>query len=354
MSYSLTVIRSVVAELEALQKQIGKSQLDLLNILTDDSQDEWDCAAQTGLLKLEIAQRTIGETQVLLVEAMPVCEPNPQAAVELEATEHNQPPAKPVGAPNESEGTSLTPGQWLERRGIKVKATSPPSGLDASADRAALLLGEKFSALEPFYKAVRRRVAQGSTSRWFKTAGLSQQALKDICDFGNRLKASGFFTEFTFFSRGPSHDPERKPAILFDPLSDPRVKYFFEGGWLERYAFQVVKQGVQKRTGTWREQQFAKGVRVEFPDGGKGEFDTLVGLPGDKLLWLECKTGRWQDYIERFQFLNKRFLKIPREQTALVLVRQLDEEEKASASELTDMTVIHFSDLNTWLNRALT
>ena len=115
MSYSLTVIRSVVADLEALQKQIVKSQLDLLNILTDDSQDEWDCAAQTGLLKLEIAQRTIGETQVLLVEAMPVCEPNPQSAVELEATEHNQPPAKPVGAPNESEGTSLTPGQWLER-----------------------------------------------------------------------------------------------------------------------------------------------------------------------------------------------------------------------------------------------
>lgn len=353
MSSSIATVRSVVAELEALQEQIGKSQLDLLNLLTDDSQDEWDCAAQTSLLKLEIVQRTIGETQILLVETIPLCDPNLAYSVEPETTGHKRPPV-PVVTATESPGPSPTPEQWLNRRGIKVKATAPPSGLDASADRAALLLGEKFSALEPFYMAIRRRVAQGSTSRWFKTGGLSREVLNEICDFGNRVKASGFFSEFQFFSRGPSHDPERKPAILFDPVRDPRVKYFFEGGWLERYAFQVVRQGVQKRTGTWCEQQFAKGVRVEFPNGEKGELDTLVSLPGDKLLWLECKTGRWQDYIERFRFLNRKFLKIPREQTALVLVHQLDAEEKASASELTDMTVIHFSDLTTWLNSALT
>ncbi|MGH9966988.1 MAG: hypothetical protein ACREBG_04010, partial [Pyrinomonadaceae bacterium] len=280
MNDHLKAIKSVVTELETIQQEIGRSQIDLLNVLTDDSQDEWDCPAQTGLLKLEIVQRMIGEVQVLLVEVMPVCDANGAPLPKKETVADTRPStagANTVQTGVPAKGASLrTPQEVLEARGFKIRPSEPPTGLEGSADRASLLLGENFPVLEPFYRAVKRRVTHNSGSRWFDAAGLPKEALNDICDFGNRLMASGFFADFKFFSKGVAHDRECKPVILFDPLTDRRVKYFFEGGWLERYAFQVVRQRVQQTIGIWCDQQFARGVKVDFPDGGHGEFDVLV------------------------------------------------------------------------------
>jgi hypothetical protein len=354
MNEHLKTIRSVVTQLEAIQQDIGKSQLELLQVLTDETQDDWDCPAQTGLLQLEIVQRTIGEIQTLLVEVMPVCEPSSGVGHVMDSGLISSPSGTVASvAVAQTPAPIRTPQELLEARGIKAKEPTPLNGLDASADRASLLLGEKFPEVEAFYKAIKRRVNNNSGSRWFSIAEFPEAMRKEMFDFGNRLHAAGFFSDFKPFSKGVVHDGARRPMILFEPLPDKRVKYFFEGGWLERYAFQIVKQQIQQATGIWCEEQFARGVKVEFPDGRHGEFDVLVSLPGDKLLWLECKTGRWQDYTERFNKLNKKYLKIPREQTALVLVKAPDETDKASASELTGMTVIHFSELREWLKKAI-
>jgi hypothetical protein len=354
MNEHLRAIRSVVTELETIQQDIGKSQVELLQVLADETEDEWDCPAQTGLLKLEIVQRTIGEIQMLLVEVMPACEPPSAEHAPAEPVALARPAGDGGGVAGVQPSVPVrTPQELLRDRGITVKDPEPVNGLDASADRASLLLGEKYAHLESFYRAIKARVASNAASRWFSIAGIPAESRKEIYDFGNRLYAAGFFSDFKIFSRGVPHDKNGKPTILFEPLRDQRVKYFFEGGWLERYAFQIVKQQIQKTTGTWCEEQFARGVKIDFPDGGRGEFDVLVSLPGDELLWLECKTGRWQNYIGRFNALNKKYLKIPRERTALVLVQKLDEEAKSSATELTGMTVIRFSELKSWLEKAI-
>ncbi len=353
MNDHLAAIRSVVTELETIQEDIGKSQVELLQVLTDETQDEWDCPSQIGLLKLENVQRTIGEIQTLLVEAMPVCEHSP-------AVEH-QVATFATATPIDGTATAVavasaatpvpTPQHLLEARGIKVTKVVAPSGLDATADRAALLLGEKFSLLNSFYQIIKRRVTGDQRLRWFRTSDLSREALIAVCDFGTRMKDGGFFSEFRFFSKGTHHDPQ--PVILFDPTADHRIRAFFEGGWLERHVLQVLKREAQQATGLWCDEQFAKGIHVEYPDGTKGEIDSLVSMPPDRLLWLECKSGKWQNYIKHFQSINRKFLRIPKEQSALVLVQQLDEAEKASASELTGMTVIHFSELREWLKTAI-
>src|SRR6266446_815402 len=221
MNDHLTTIRSVVAELEAIQQEIGKSQVELLNVLTDDSQDEWDAPAQAGLLKLEIVQRTIGEIQVLLVEVIPICNLGGGPARATEAPSAKTSLAVKVGSREVLASTVAadappTPQDWLVRKGIKIRKVAPPSGLDESADRAALLLGDRFSSISPFYEAVKRRVIENSRKRFFDTPGLTREVVKDICDFGYRLKASGFFTEFIYFSRGLARDPKKRPTIRFD------------------------------------------------------------------------------------------------------------------------------------------
>ena len=240
----------------------------------------------------------------------------------------------------------------LEARGFKLHPAEPRNGLDDSADRAALLLGEHFSDIEPFYRAIKRAVS-GGKSHWFRTDELSKKQFDAIYSFGNRLHANNFLSHFIFHRNGPRHDHSHRPAIYFEPLNAQAIRSFFEGGWLERYVLQVLKQEIKTSTGAWCEEQFDRNVRFDLPGGGQGEFDVLVSLPSDKLLWLECKTGHLHAYTQRYNRINERYLNIPREQAALVLVNVPDDIDRAGVSDLSGMSVIHFSELRDWVKKAI-
>ena len=53
MDDHVKTIRSAVLDLENIQRQIGQTQVQLLDILTDDSEDECDEPAQAALVRLE-------------------------------------------------------------------------------------------------------------------------------------------------------------------------------------------------------------------------------------------------------------------------------------------------------------
>lgn len=190
---------------------------------------------------------------------------------------------------------------WLNARGILVKGSRERTGLDEAADRAALLLGDHFPRLRPFYEAIKRRI-HGSHEKWFSLKDLPVADRGVLCQFGTRLHDCGFLSEFRYVK----HDE----CLLFVPLEDGRVQNFFTGGWLERYVWQVVRRELRPVSAAWGEQQALLGVRATLPDGGDAEFDLLAALDEKQVLWLECKTGEWQNYITRFKTLNGRTLRL--------------------------------------------
>ncbi len=141
--------------------------------------------------------------------------------------------------------------------------------------------------------------------------------------------------------------------ILFDPPDDGRVITFFTGGWMERYVLQMVKQVVARSQDAWSDEQALLGAQVVLPNQANSEFDLLVGLASNCMLWIECKTGEWQDYVARFQTINRQFMRLPAKQAALVLLEQLGKEDGDSASTLTGMSVLHLTELSSWLEEAI-
>jgi hypothetical protein len=353
MSEALNTITGLLSELESLQRQAGQMQLSLLKMITDDEHDEWDESAQAALLKLETVQRTIGEVQVVLVLKIPTgvglsCEGEPVAQSEVSRV------ASPNSPSNTPQKVAATRGplRWLEEHGIKTKSIQPASGLDETADRAALFLGDRFEKLRHFYVTVKRRVEGRSKLRWYPAADLPALVISDLCLFGTQLLGSGFFVAFKYFKRGIRSDPDQKPVVLFDPLDDPRVRSFFTGAWLERYVFQVIRAEVCKAQGVWDDKQLERGVRVELPNGRDAEFDVLVGLPRGGMLWIECKSGEWQSSIPRLRDLGRR-LGLPAERSLLVVVDPLTPEQVASANTLTGMSVVQLGELRQWIKRAI-
>ena len=289
-----------------------------------------------ALIKLENAQRDIGEVQVILVEldsylaADP--HPPPQAASESEAKLDLAP------------GMWLDPVSWLRKKNFFIKASYVSSGLDKAAEKAAGFLGNNYERLTPFYEAIKRRIA-GGHQRKYSLQDSPPRVINDVTKFGQMMKKCGFFSDFRYIN----HDR----MVIFDVQNDGRIKNFFTGEWLEWYVISVIRKFLNRHNIQLHKSQILRRVQGELPDGKEAEFDLLIGLPGDRILWIECKTGEWQNYLSRFYKLNQSFLKIDPKYAALVLLEELSEEERNSASELCHMQVVHFSQVQTWLQQAL-
>jgi hypothetical protein len=354
----VNIMRSVVRDLETVQGNIGQLQIQLLDILTDENQDEWDEVAQAALLKLELVQRNIGDVQVILVEHLPGNAPAAhQTIIATDTTvieEDNETAIITTVAEVIIEDQKFSPPQdWLEKRGIKIKSLPASSGIDHIADRAALFLGDNFSVLQSFYEAVKRAVNRGYDESWFSLEDTPASTIAKVCELCTILHGSGFLIRFRNLKRNPKHNPNQKAGIVFSPLKDPGVNRFFTGGWLERYVVQVTERAAEAAFGRESKMPILREVQIELPTGCDRELDLLAGLPNDRVVWLECKTGDFRPFIPALQDLNKRFLKLSLDTAAVVIVEQLDDEQKASASALTGMSVLHLSELNDWLSRLM-
>ncbi|MFZ1403466.1 MAG: hypothetical protein WAW03_10300, partial [Anaerolineae bacterium] len=100
-------IDATIKTLEGIQSEIGRVQITLLDILTDDVRDAWDQTSQKALIKLEAVQRAVGEIQVDLLHQMTF------------ADRSAQPQDQPSHAQESTAGTWLDPQAWLTGRGIK-------------------------------------------------------------------------------------------------------------------------------------------------------------------------------------------------------------------------------------------
>lgn len=335
--------------MEAIQTQIGDVQVSLLEILTDDEIDHWDEVAQAVLIDLENLQGDVGRIQIKMIQHMLV----KGAGAEPDSTEARSSSSKkaevPIRVGDKIASTETPPSPaadlkvWLEQRKITIKGVRPVSGIDAAADQLALYLGEKFATLADFYDYAKRRVT-GHRNKWYSVKDLPGPVIGNICAFCTKLLSNGFLSDYRYV--------KRDSAILFVPVEDGRVKNFFTGAWLERYVLQLIKRLAKDHIAGSLEDQVWTGVEVSLPNGTDAEFDILVSLAGGKVLWIECKTGRWQTYIERYRDLSERLVRLPPSQAALVLL-QISDEGKASASALTQMTVLNLKELPAWLAKAI-
>ena len=326
-------IDTTIKTLEALQADVGRVQMTLLDILTDDEHNGWDQIGEESLIKLEAVQRTIGDVQVDLLQQMTFDERRAQKEM------------PPAHEPSPVDGAWLDPQAWLTGRGIKLRTARQLSPSDAAADRIALYMGDHFATVAPFYQALKRRASGGYNKwRWFPVRDLPKNTFHAIFQLGTMLHSSGFLSTFEYL--------RHRESILFDPQEDGHVQNFLTGGWLERYVLQVTRQVVEKRTGAWHYEQALSCAHLTLPDQSEAEFDMLLG-PADKVLWVECKTGDWQSYVKHFRTINAQFLHLPPTQAVLVLLGEVDEIDKASNGELTSMTVLDMVEFGDWLSRTI-
>lgn len=212
--------------------------------------------------------------------------------------------------------------------------------MDAVMDNAAQFLGDRWHHLGEFYNGIKTMLNRPGR----RSFGVTPATVSDICYWGSQLHRAGLLAHYEY------QKPNRR--VWVEPQREGPAINFFTGEWLERYVCRKVEQALRAAGQAGEALPMRLGAKISLPDESAGELDLLVGLPSDGVLWMECKTGTWQNHVSRLK-LRAEQLNLPVEDCALLLVDGLSDDERACAGGICRMTVIGLPDLTDWLTERL-
>lgn len=227
---------------------------------------------------------------------------------------------------------------WLATHGITVRDCKQDEVTDLVFDQLATYLGERFDTLKAVHDRIRRHMSTG-TPFTINLASASQEEIANSTQFCHRLFKYAFLATYRY------HRGTR--TIQATPQRIGRVINFFNGGWFERYVY-LKTIGVLNQA--QRDYVVLRNARISLANGDDSELDLIFLVEGEPL-WIECKTGDYQNYIGRYSEMRQQ-LEIPTPRAILVILGLTDELAE-QLSELYPISVATERSLGTCLQAAL-
>ena len=228
---------------------------------------------------------------------------------------------------------------YLAERDIWVYEGHDDINLNEAFEHLSRHLGVHFAALSPFYEKLKRCVANGRGQR-IDIDHMSPAERSAAVQFGTLLHRHGMLKDFYYH-----RSPKRQLRVI--PTKDGEIAQFLTGGWLEIFVSAIM--GKRLRASINPEKfQLMYNVKGSFSDGREFESDLMACVDG-RLVWIECKTGHWQDYSARFRGLVKTF-GTDRTSAGLLLIRPPDAATCKRATDMLDMTLMSLDEVEDFIS----
>ncbi|HEU4740177.1 MAG TPA: type II toxin-antitoxin system HicB family antitoxin [Meiothermus sp.] len=178
---------------------------------------------------------------------------------------------------------------------------------EKALERISGFMGERFSAVSGFYEKIKVTAAKGSGEFQYSLASASQNDIGAVTQLCTMLKEAGLLKSYTYSS---------KQRRIYGRLSvEGKMQGFITGGWLERYAKQVIQLSLRRRN---IPHDLLANPCIVYPNADRFEVDLLVRTQS-RFLLVECKTGGYDEALERHQRIAQD-LRIPAKQVMYVLL----------------------------------
>ncbi len=237
---------------------------------------------------------------------------------------------------------------YLRERKFIVYEGQDDLGSNEAFDHLARHIGAHFDLISPFYEKMKKAVASGSGTR-VKMDKWSEAERSAAVQLGTMLYRHGMLKDFYY---------HRKPELVLRviPTKDGETAQFLTGGWLEIYVAWLLGRRLKARMSPAKFQILfnVKGRLPKPTETGKSdEFEAdLMALVDGRMFWIECKTGKWQDYAQRFKILVD-WLGCDRQSAALLLARAGSAAERRRVSDMQEMTMISLDEVDGFINSFL-
>jgi hypothetical protein len=185
--------------------------------------------------------------------------------------------------------------QWFAARRIDAKFDYAQADTSGFFDDAARMVGGNYALFGELMERV--RFAYRKSHSWvnLELARLPQKDAQAINALCRQLYSH------TFFARYHYQKPEKIVRLTLQ--SATAVRQFFDGGWLEWYAFIAAMERMQQRKLGF---SCARGVEVTFPNEDLHELDVVCLPAGQEPICIECKSGEFRRDIDKYLHLRKR------------------------------------------------
>ena len=221
---------------------------------------------------------------------------------------------------------------WFASR--KIEAQFDYAQVDTSGffDDAARMIGNGYALFSELMDRV--RFAYRKSHSWvnLELAHLPHKDAQAINTLCRQLYSH------TFFARYHYQKPEKIVRLTLQTA--PAVRQFFDGGWLEWYAFMALIDGAQQRNLNF---SCARGVKVVFPNEDLHELDVLCLPAGQAPICIECKSGEFRRDIDKYLRLRKR-LGLDRNRF-VICAADLTQEQAAGLTAMYELTFVNLETL---------
>ncbi|MCE1249414.1 MAG: hypothetical protein LWW82_01640 [Comamonadaceae bacterium] len=228
--------------------------------------------------------------------------------------------------------------QWFAARQITAQFDYAQVDTSGFFDDAARMVGENYALFGELVDRVRWAYRKSYSSVNLELAQVAQKDAQAINALCRQLYSH------TFFARYHYQKPEKIVRLTLQTA--PAMRQFFDGGWLEWYAFMTLIGQLQQRRIDF---SCARGVKVVFPNEDLHELDVMCLPAGQAPICIECKSGEFRRDIDKYLRLRKR---LGLEKSRFILCSpELSDEQASGLSAMYDLSFVNLQTLGTHLQR---
>lgn len=226
---------------------------------------------------------------------------------------------------------------WLKLKNINAKVNSDAMNTTGFFDEIAVALGNNYALLKIVSDTIKRRYRIGKNTAYID---LSRHQHKDIIcirKFCQELYDYAFVAKYFYNSN------EKK--IIFHLHFASKIVSFFNGEWLEWFAFMKIIDLCQKKKWSY---SCTRNMTINFESNNQYEIDVFF-LINEKPLFIECKSGEYREYIDKYSKLRKKlFIDKSR---YLFLILETDSNKTEGLSTMFDMTFLNQDKLVDYVSK---
>lgn len=189
--------------------------------------------------------------------------------------------------------------QFLGSIGVDVKVRREAEPGQEFLDKIAFYMGDRFDTLKKAIALLKRNVQCGQDFK-MSLVGETQVTVSNVCQLFSRLHDLAYLQKYNY-----RNSPYFQIFAKTSP--EPKVQNFITGGWLERYALKELQESYAEIIGDDPEMRldYLANPQVSLPDGDDFELDVL-GMVGNKPVWIEAKTGDYQTHVAKYTRIANR------------------------------------------------
>ncbi len=217
---------------------------------------------------------------------------------------------------------------WLATRVAQVRFDFTQVDTTGFFDEAAAIIGGEYALLSSCLEQVRYAYRQDWSWTNIELGNKSAQEKTSLKAALRQLYSYTFFARYSY--------QKQKDAIGLALQTAPLIRRFFDGGWLEWWAFmQLLEFCIDRNV----EFSGARGVQVEFQNEESRELDVFFLLGKLIPVVVECKSGEFRGELEKYRNLRKR-LGLARSQF-IICNPDLTDEQATGLTAMYDLTFVN-------------